>query len=85
MWLAYYPGLWNYDPWQVDQVLNKKYNEFHPLIHTLLLGKCYEIGIELGEAKYGVILYDYVQMIFMAGVFAYTYCYIQRFIPRKWG
>lgn len=85
VWLAYYPGLWNYDPWQVDQVLNKKYNEFHPLIHTLLLGKCYEIGIELGEAKYGVILYDYVQMIFMAGVFAYTYCYIQRFIPRKWG
>ena len=85
VWLAYYPGLWNYDPWQVDQVLNKKYNEFHPLIHTLLLGKCYELGMELGEAKYGVILYDYVQMIFMAGVFAYTYCYIQRFIPQKWG
>lgn len=83
VWLAYYPGLWNYDPWQVDQVLNNDYNEFHPLIHTLLLGSCYSLGLKIGNANYGVIIYDFVQMIIMAGVFAYTYCYICKHIKNK--
>lgn len=83
VWLAYYPGLWNYDPWQVDQVINKSYNEFHPLIHTLLLGHAYTLGLKIGNPNYGVIIYDFVQMLIMAGIFAYTYCYICRNINNK--
>ena len=60
VWLAYYPGLWNYDPWQVNQFINQEFNEFHPLVHTLLLGFCYKLGLGIGNANYGVIVYDFV-------------------------
>ena len=46
VWLAYYPGLWNYDPWQVDQVITGIYSKHHPLLHTLLLGNCYRFALE---------------------------------------
>lgn len=83
VWLAYYPGLWNYDPWQVEQFINNDYSEFHPLIHTLLLGASYSLGLRLGNANYGVIIYDFVQMMIMAGIFAFTYCYIYKHISSK--
>lgn len=78
VWLAYYPGLWNYDPEQVHQVLNGEYNKHHPLIHTLFLGGCYLFGLNMGNENLGVILHSFIQMSFMAGVFAYSYLYIRR-------
>ena len=83
VWLAYYPGLWNYDPYQVNEFLNNAYNKKHPLIHTLFLGSCYSLGLQWGDAKYGVILYDLIQMTIMAGIFAYTYCYICKHIGNR--
>lgn len=83
VWLAYYPGLWNYDPWQVYEVLNSTYNEKHPLIHTFLLGNCYSLGLQWGDAKFGVILYDFIQMTIMAAIFAYTYCFVRRYIGNR--
>lgn len=83
VWLAYYPGLWNYDPWQVYQFIDKQYTEFHPLVHTCLLGACYSIGLKMDNANYGVVIYDFFQMAIMAGIFAYTYCYICKHIRKK--
>ena len=83
VWLAYYPGLWNYDPWQVDQFLNKNYNKIHPLIHTVLLGFCYSTGLQNNDYNSGVILYDFIQMALMAGIFAYTYLYVHRHVFSK--
>lgn len=83
VWLAYYPGLWNYDPWQAWEFVNKNYGRFHPLIHTLLLGFCYSVGLEQNNCNIGVVLYDFVQMILMAGIFAYTYAYICKHIRSK--
>lgn len=76
VWLAYYPGLWNYDPWQVSEFLDKSYSKFHPLIHTLLLGKCYAIGVKLNNPNLGVILYDWVQMVMMSSIFSYTVLFV---------
>lgn len=76
VWLAYYPGLWNYDPWQVSEYLDKSYSKFHPLIHTLLLGKCYAIGVKLNDPNLGVILYDWVQMVIMSSIFSYTVLFV---------
>lgn len=83
VWLAYYPGLWNYDPDQVQQFINGSYNKYQPLIHTMLLGFYYSIGLEKGACNIGVILYDFIQMIIMAGIFAYTCVYIRKCISGK--
>lgn len=77
VWLAYFPGFWNYDPWQVQQVMNHSYTTHHPLIHTLLLGACYVFGVNHGNANIGVVLYDWIQMAAMAAIFSYTVLYIR--------
>lgn len=83
VWAAYYPGLWNYDPWQVLQFSGNDYNKHHPLIHTVLLGLCYSVGAEGADCNKGVILYDLIQMSVMAGIFAYTYVFICQHIWNK--
>lgn len=83
VWLAYYPGLWNYDVYQVEQFISGNYNKHHPLIHTILLGLCYSKGLQMGLPNMGVIVYDLMQMMVMAGIFAYTYVYIYKQISGK--
>ena len=70
VWLAYYPGLFNYDPWQVEQVMNNKYNCFHPLIHTLLLGNCYKFGQMIGNCNIGIVIYDFIQLFILSFSFS---------------
>lgn len=84
VWLAYYPGLWNYDPYQVYQVMTGNYTKYHPLVHTLMLGWCYVYGLYQGNANIGVILYDFIQMSIMAGIFSYAYVYVKEHISNKW-
>ncbi len=83
VWLAYYPGLWSYDPWQVDQFLEHDYDKHHPLLHTLLLGACYTFGVNGGDANSGVILYDMIQMGVMSGIYAYICAYLYRHVPGR--
>lgn len=83
VWLAYYPGLWSYDPWQVDQFLDHDYNKHHPLLHTLLLGVCYAAGLNGQNGNGGVILYDMIQMCIMSGIFAYVCVYLYRHISGR--
>lgn len=77
IWLAYYPGLWNYDPWQVDQFIDGNYTKHHPLLHTVFISACYSFGLSTGDAKNGVILYDLIQSTIMAAIFAFVYAYIK--------
>lgn len=77
VWLAYYPGFFNYDPWQVLQVMNSDYNKHHPLLHTIFLGGLYCYGLEIGSPNTGIVIYSLVQMSIMAAIFAYTYVYIK--------
>jgi len=76
VWLAYFPGLWNYDPWQIYQVLGWDYSKHHPLLHTLLLGGCYALGLRLGNPTLGQLLYIGIQLLVMAVIFAYTYAFL---------
>ena len=43
--LAYFPGIYSYDgeP-QLIQYTSGKLDNHHPIIHTLILGKCYDLG-----------------------------------------
>lgn len=70
VWLAYYPGLWNYDPWQADQVLTGVYSKHHPLLHTLLIGNCYRLALRQGNANLAPILYSAIQGGLCALIFA---------------
>lgn len=83
VWLAYYPGLWNYDPYQVYQVMTGEYSRYHPILHTLFLGWCYVYGLYQNNPNLGVIIYAQLQMMMMAGMFAYTYVYVKERISNK--
>lgn len=83
VWLAYYPGLWVYDPIQVEQVINSAYDKHHPLLHTLLLGTCYLAGRNGENYNAGMVLYSLIQMAIMGGVLSYSYLYIYRHIKSK--
>lgn len=79
VWLAYHPGFWNYDPWQVKQVATGVYSTNHPLIHTLLLGNCYKLGWTMtGSGNAGVMIYVAVQALIMSAIFSYSYLFICR-------
>ena len=83
VWLAYYPGLWNYDPWQVNQVLSESYSQEHPLLHTLLIGACYKYGLSIGNANTGVILYDLIQAPILAASFSLAFAIIRKYSKSK--
>lgn len=88
VWLSYYPGLWNYDVrrqlWEFMGVKEDyPLSKHHPLIHTLFLGGCYSVGLKGGNYNSGVVLYAILQMVIMAGIFAYTYVYIYQHITSK--
>ena len=69
-WLAFFPGLFTYDaPGQVTQTIGT-YNTHHPLIHTLFLQGCLQIGHLLGDANIGVALNCLIQMILLSSVLA---------------
>lgn len=84
VWLAYYPGLWNYDvERQVNEFFNSALTKHHPLIHTLLIAGCHSFGIHRENYNSGVILYVFIQMTIMSGIFAYAYVYVCRHIAGK--
>lgn len=78
VWLAYFPGLWNYDPWQANQVITGEYSKHHPLLHTLLLGNCYRFALERGNADLAPMLYTALQGGFCAAVYALSCTMIRR-------
>ena len=83
-WLAYYPGFFNYDPWQVDEYIHNKYSSHHPMIHSFLLGLFYySLGAKHGMPNLGVALYAVFQMISMAIIFSYTFNFIQKNISNR--
>lgn len=77
VWLAYYPGLWNYDPWQVWQFTDHQYDAVQPLVHTLLMGFCFNIGYARGDSNLGVAIYDWVQMTILACIFSYSVLFLK--------
>ena len=74
-WLAYFPAIYSYDgeP-QLIQYTTGAFDNHHPLLHTLFLGACYDLGRFLQD-RWGVFLdgmafYALVQMLFLS--FSFT-------------
>ena len=71
--LAYYPGIFAYDaPNQIIQVLNSSYSTHHPIVHTILMGRLFQLGHVLGDNNLGVLFYSLMQMFILA--FSFAYC-----------
>ena len=80
---AYYPAIMAYDviP-QLDQIKISGYTTHHPLIHTLMLSVSLKIGDILPWTKNadraGLAVYTVLQMLIVAGAFAYVYVFMRR-------
>lgn len=80
---AYYPAIMAYDviP-QLDQIRVSGYTTHHPLIHTLMLSMSLKIGEILpfvnNADRAGLAVYTILQMLIVAGGFAYVYVFLRR-------
>lgn len=82
-WLAYYPANYSYDgeP-QLIQYTTGVFNSHHPLLHTILLGRCYNLGVFLkahGIPVDGMAVYSALQALFLA----YAYAFAVRFAAKR--
>lgn len=77
-YLAFYPGLFIYDAQaQYSQVALSDYNEFQPLLHTLLsFGIIIKGQILGGSINYGIALSTILQMIIFAVIVSYWLLYM---------
>ena len=78
--LARYPGLCTFDnKYQITQVINGRYINDHPLLHTLLYGGIVELGNRMfGSYNAGVLLVSVVKMILASIVCSYVLYYLAK-------
>ncbi len=72
-WLSFYPGTLSGDSVvQITQALNNRYNNLHPVYHTLLIKFFLMIGLDVfNDINAGVALYSVFSVLFTSAVFAY--------------
>lgn len=74
-WLAYFPAIYSYDgeP-QLIQYTTGAFDNHHPILHTLLMGGCYDLGRFLQErwgiGPDGMAFYAAIQMLVLSFSFA---------------
>ena len=73
VFLAVYPGFFVYDAQdELIQVITRSFSAHHPLLHVLLLGGVVQAGYKLtGSYNMGIALYTLLQMLVMAGIYAW--------------
>lgn len=79
--LACYPGIFSYDAiYQCSQVTDTLHlNTHHPIIHTLLLGGCVQLGRSVFDnANTGMLLYSLIQMLINSCIFAYVLTFLKK-------
>ena len=85
--IAYYPGIVGYDPsYQIKEIMgipnfysesagitgNMLLTNYNPILHTLLIGYLFKIGLLFGNVNFGIFLYTILQMSFMIYVLSYS-------------
>lgn len=85
MYLAYYPGMFNFDASrQMTGVLTGLYDGTLPIAHTLLLGAFYRLGEALGSCNTGIALYTALQCAVLAASMAYAALYLYELGCPRW-
>ena len=86
--IIFYPGVINYDNAnQIKEVLgmHTRYldsivvindsitlTNFNPILHTLLLGNLFKVGVSIGNVNFGLFLYTFLQMVIVIAVLSYS-------------
>lgn len=82
-YIAYFPAIYSYDgeP-QLIQYTTHAFDNHHPILHTLILGWCYDLGKflrqNMGISVDGMAFYAFGQMLLLSGAFAYGIRYLNR-------
>ena len=63
---------------------NVKITNHHPVLHTLLLGKCVEIGKAIGSDNFGIFIYTIIQVALLASSFAFIINFMRKMKTNKW-
>lgn len=85
--LAYYPGILSYDFFvQIFQYMHSWITTHHPVVHTLLIGHFWELGIVgLKDANLGIAMYCILQMLVLSLVYLRGAYLLLKFGIGKWG
>lgn len=77
--LINYPGFVDWDSfYQIYQYFGIiKYNNHHPIIHTMILGLCMNIGKMQGNYNNGVAIYSIGQMVIITGCISYFIAWLK--------
>ncbi len=84
-YLAYYPGICSYDTTiQLAQIVQDSFNDHHPIAHTLLLKGAMALGESVfGNVNTGIGIWVALQMVFLAGAFAYGITILHKLQVKK--
>ncbi len=80
--IAYFPGIYSYDgeP-QLLQYTSGQFDNHHPVLHTLIMGWCYDLGQWLmahGIMIDGIAFYSIIQMSLLAFALATVVVYLSK-------
>ncbi len=77
VFLCQWPGNFVFDAkYQMSEVYHSSYSTHHPLLHTLLMGGAYKLGLRMGNPSAGYQLYTLLQMLVLTSAFAYLLLYL---------
>lgn len=92
--ICFYPGIINYDNAnQIKEVLglhtryldsiivlNDKVTltNFNPIIHTLLLGNAFKLGLYFNNVNFGIFIYTFMQFIIVIATLSYTILFLHK-------
>ena len=78
--LNYFPGIVSMDSMsQIMQSLNmKNLSNHHPILHTVFIGICMNIGKISGNYNTGVAIYSIIQMIVTSAIFSFAIYYMSK-------
>lgn len=88
--IFYYPGIINYDNANqikemlgfhtryldaINPISSSALTNFNPILHTVLLGGMFKIGLLLGNANLGLFMYSIFQMLIVIIIYSYAISY----------
>lgn len=81
-YLAYFPAIYSYDgeP-QLIQYTTHAFDNHHPILHTLILGWCYDLGQllqHIGVSLDGMAVYAFLQMLLLSAAFAHGISFLAK-------
>lgn len=84
--LICYPGIMCNDTWtQVMEYLGSiEFTTHHPIMHTLLVGWCLEIGNIIGSINIGLFIYVAIQVTLFILVFSYSLYLMNKWNVKKY-